>query len=318
MPLQSKVNDMLMEILIHRVLARADTSTFMDEAALDKLLQEVGEGLGFKVRLESYHFAEVNTLKEALDIKAFLFIGYYFYLEDGQLKVVSDVPRSLAQMPYPSQAWVEKDHELLLAEAMRLGSTYMSQGVYPREAKAAQEAYQLEALELIDRAIKANNGKDVEEVSLRFAVGAGPHGPESEASLFGLRKAVERSVEELWLEEEPLPSTSTFIEGDWADEVEKEEERRGADRPTDLTDRFKKLSVPKKAVPTHPVTWKNWGRKPPTAVWGPPKPARQQRTTMLEREPRAQTNLRRGKILMEESDEEWFDDSYLEYDEDVY
>lgn len=318
MPLQSKVNDVLMDIMIDRTLSRANEATFVSESSLDALLQDVGKGMGFSVRLESYTRLPVRTIKEAIGLQPFLFVGYYFYTEEGQVRVVADLPRSMAQMPYPSQTWVKKDLELELAEAMRLGSIYMSQGIYPEEARAAQNAYKEQALLLIEKAIR-NHG-DVENVSLRFAVGTGPHGPDAEASLSGLKKALEKPLEELWLAPQELASTSTFISnpGDWYDDLLEEEKVRGADRPLDLTEQTKKLYVRQKAVPTHPPTWENWGRPPPTAVWGPPKAPKQQTYKTVGYTTKGKGHTTRiGKVLPEEDEEEWFDDYDSDY-EDMY
>lgn len=315
MPLQSKVNDVLMDVMINRTLKKGTDATWTDAEKLDELLQEVGEGMGFKVRLESHTVCKGETLKECLEDNPFLFVGYYFYTEDNKVKVVADLPRSMAQMPYPSQAWVKKEHELEVLEAMRLGSIYMSQGIYPKEGQAAQEAFRLTVEEMLESLV--NNGKDTVDESLLFAVSGDVHGPTPIPSLSGLLAAVRKPLEDLWDEGPEMEEThSEFLNGSWAADVEREERERGADRPVDLTHGVKPLPIRHKPIPTHPATWDNWGRPPPTAVWGPDKPPKQRFS--LEKHARPLRNTRIGKVLPDEESEGFMsdlddDDMYDEY-----
>lgn len=314
MPLQSKVNDVLMDVMITRTLERGTDDDWLDPERLDALLQDVGGGMGFSVRLESYTVSNAGTLKEALAENPFLFIGYYFYTEEGKVRVVADLPRSMAQMPYPSQAWVKKEHELEVLEAMRLGSVYMSQGIYPSEGRQAQEAFKLTVEEMLEDVIRKYG--DVHDDSLLFAVSGDVHGPAPIASLSGLLAAIRRPLEPLWEKEPEMVGTSEFLTGDWATEVEREERERGADRPRDETAGIKPVAIRHKAVPTHPATWENWGRPPPTAVWGPNKPPKQR--FRLEKTAAPLRNTRIGKVLPDD-ESEYFgsdlddDDEYDEY-----
>lgn len=316
MPLQSKVNDVLMDVMISRTLRKGSEADWLDAERLDGLLQEVGGGMGFSVRLESYTACEASTLKEVLVKHPFLFIGYYFYTEDDKVRVVADLPRSMAQMPYPSQAWIKKDYELEVLEAMRLGSIYMSQGIYPMEGSKAQEAFRLTVEKQLEEVIDKQK-TEVYDESLLFAVSGDVHGPAPIPSLSGLLAAVRRPLTQLWdrSEEPELESVSEFISGDWATEVEREEVARGADRPWDMTPSVKPVPIRHKATPTHPATWENWGRPPPTAVWGPDKPPRQR--FRMEKTSAPMRNTRIGRVLPDEDSEGFMSD--LDEDEyDVY
>jgi len=185
--------------------------------------------------------------------------------------VVADLPRSMAQMPYPSQSWVKKDHELKILEAMRLGSIYMSQGIYPARARKAQETFQMLVEHNLEKVIEKFG--DVHDDSLMFAVSGDVHGPEAIPSLTGLLAAIRRPLSTLWDPE--LPGASVFVKLDWAGEVEREERERGADRPVDESARYPAKPLGHAAKPTHPATWDNWGRPPPTAVWTAPKAPKQ-------------------------------------------
>lgn len=313
MPLQSKVNDVAMDIMIQRTLSKGTSEDFLDEHRLDELLQQVGGGMGFAVRLESYTVCNSATLKEALLENPFLFIGYYFYTEEERVRVVADLPRSFAQLPYPSQAWIKKDHEMAVLEAMRLGSIYMSQGIYPEEGRAAQEAFKLTVEQMLEDVIRKYG--DVQDDSLLFAVSGDVHGPAPIASLTGLLAAVRRPLSALWDWEPPMVAESELLYGAWADDVEREELERGADRPADLTPSVRPVAIKHKPVPTHPATWDNWGRPPPTAVWGPDKAPRQR--FRVEKVSGPMRNARIGKVLPDDDSEGFMsdldDDEYEEY-----
>lgn len=311
MPLQSKVNDMAMDIMIHRTLSKGTEEDFLEPGRLDALLQKVGGGMGFAVRLESYSAIDSATLKRALSVIPFLFVGYYFYTEDDKVRVVADLPRSFAQMPYPSQAWVKKDHELEVLEAMRLGSIYMSQGIYPSEGAKAQEAFKMTVESMLEEVIRKHG--DVQDGSLLFAVSGDVYGPAPVASLKGLLAAIQRPLAELWDSESPMESESELLYGEWEDEVRREEKARGADRPADLTSNVKPVPVRHKPVPTHPATWNNWGRPPPTAVWGPDKPPKQR--FRMEKITSTSRNARIGKVLPDEDSEGFMSDLDEEYEE---
>lgn len=305
MPLQSKVNDMLMDVLINRVLARDCADT---EEGWDAAIGSVGADLGFSVRVEQYVRLPASSIVEVLEQRPFLFVGYYFHVRGGQVAVCTDVPRTLAQMPYPGLKWMKTDKELEVMEAMRLGSMLLSAGIPPLPLEHMFAAWRETALKYIDRATEK---EDVTDERLAWAVGESPLGPAMVPSLRGLAVVLRRDPRKLWLEKEPeLPGTSVMVYGSWADEVEMAEEEAiravggfVAPAPAALP-RPTPLGAPNRA--THPATAANDGRPPPTAVWGPPKQPRFRSPF----EPRRKA--RRGRVLPEEEPEEWFDDEDLE------
>lgn len=313
MPLQSKVNDMLMDVMITRALKGGDPE--WSEAEWDVHLRKVGSELGFEVRVEQFCDLEAETLVEALEQRPFLFVGYYFHIRNGQVMVCCDLPRTLSQMPYPGLKWMKTDKELLTMEAMRLGSMYLSAGVPPAAYQRAFNAWRDAALGLISRALALAG--DVTDERLRWAVGEAVHGPAVEPSLKGLYAAVQRDPRALWLEKEKeLPSTSELVPLTWADEVEEEEAEERAQlgipaRPAAYPGRLAPAALKPAAKPTHPVTARNDGRPPPWKVWAPAKPPR-----MREGTTRVKRVARRGRVVVEEeSEEEWYSD---DSDEEVY
>jgi len=289
-PLQSKVNDMLMDVMIKRLLAMEGIETWVrNRERLDQAIQSVGRGLGFSVRLEDHDAHAVPTIREALRIKPFLFVGYYFHVRGGEVLVYADVPRAMAQLPYPNLKWMEDRGEVAVMEAFRLGSTVINMGVPPACLDKSHEALVEHVCTLVQGALKrekSEGGVDAER--MRWAVQDNPFGELLEPSLKGLLRALRKDPRHLWqnpetthraivsriragLEEEPAS---------WADLVEEEEretlEQLGARalavRARRLEPVQARLLLPK--PPTHPATMANDGRPPPTARWGPNKESR--------------------------------------------
>lgn len=273
MPLQSKVNDMLMDVMIRRTLASLKGHTEADVAAA---VERAGEDMGFSVRLEQYSSAWGETqLASVLERTPFLFIGYYFWAQQGTVAAHCDVARTLAQVPYPSVGWKTARGELELAEAMRLGSISMNLGVPPPNLRAAFAAFREGAVALVERALSVYG--DVEDGRLRWAVQENPWAAEALPNLRGLLDALQRPTEVLWARQE-LPHEVRFVPiGSWADEVDAEEAeavgRMGIREEARLRPPARvgvyPVLLPSPPIPTHPATGRNDGRPPPTAVWGP-------------------------------------------------
>jgi len=279
MPLQSKRNDVLMDVMINRTLRRLE-GTEADEETVAEVVAAVGRGLGFAVKLEQYGSRSAESLQDALQQQSFLFIGYYFHVRGGEVRVHADVPRTLAQVPYPSVKWYQKDGERTVMETMRLGSIALGLGLPSPELDEAFGEFRLAALELLDRVI-AEFGDRTDE-SLRWAVAESPFGPDTAPSLKGLQRALQKDAGLLWLYKEPeLPHTSIFLEParSWADlTLEEEAEMAQAlggviARPGENLS-VRRVALPSGRVPTHPVTVGNDGRPPPTVVWAPDRAPR--------------------------------------------
>lgn len=313
MPLQSKVNDMLMDVMINRVLALRQEGK--DEVWWDGVIKQVGTDMGFVVKVEQFASIRAPDLRAALEQVPFLFIGYYFHVKGGVVNVYTDLPRTMGQMPYPSQKWIKEGRDVLVLEAMRLGSMFMSAGIPPYVLEPAHEAWQKSVVALLDEALRYG---DVNDEKLRWAVQNDVFGPAVASSLSGLRAAVLRDPKELWMEEEKEMATATsqlyvpLEGGSWADQVELEDlEAIGrvvtvpVGRPLPLP-----LFLKLKPIPTHPITWRNVGRPAPTAVWGPDKPKRR-------------IPVRYGRVLADDEVSERFvgrygpEDTYSEYDPSV-
>jgi hypothetical protein len=277
MPLQSKVNDVLMDVLITRVVERVREEAQYGEQAVDETIKAEGTKLGFTIRVEQFWRGKARTLVDALDQQPFLFIGYYFHYLDGRVVVAADLPRTLAQVPYPSQKWHKSRGELLVKEAMRVGCIALNLGIPPAAAQAAVSNFRAEAIALIKRALRLPGG-DEPDPKLRWAIQASAWAEVPEPSLSGLLRALERTPESLWDVAPALPTPRQLATA-WADIIEEEENARAAEvfaslwRPAQV-ERVAAVRLRAGVETTHPATLSNDGRQPPTAVWQPDRPPR--------------------------------------------
>jgi len=280
MPLQSKVNDVLMDVMIHRTLESLEGGELTEER-IAAAVETEGSAMGFKVKLEQMWSGRVESLREALELRPFLFIGYYFHSRAGEVRVCADIPRTMAQLPFPTLKWSKTKQELKVVEAMRLGSIYLNLGMPTRDLEPMFDVFRGQAVGLLEEVI-AEFG-DQQNDRLRWAVQEVPWGAPTLPSLSGLLSAVKRDPRFLWVSRErELPSSSQFLMPSgvptWADEVEEEEEEEavaaGSTSQRPAQRRVVAVPINIGAAPTHQVSSRNDGRPPPTAVWAPDKPAR--------------------------------------------
>lgn len=280
-PLQSKVNDMLMDIMITRALAELKGAT---ESEVGDVLKRVGDEMGFVVRIEQYQAAWGETeIRHMLQRQPFLFIGYNFWADDaGRVFCYCDVPRTFSQIVTPSVGWKRAKGEFELAEAMRLGSIAMNFGMPPPQLMLAFETFKSRAKDLVSRQL-AVRGDSVDE-RLRWAVQENPFAAAAEPNLSGLLRVLNRPAAALWASPE-LPATVTWVPltESWAEQMDREDQDvlvelgispTALERPVPLT--VRPIPLPTPRATTHPATSANAGRPPPTAIWGPPRPRREQ------------------------------------------
>lgn len=309
MPLQSKVNDMLMEVFLRRLCAR---SAVADRAALDDSIKREGAALGFDVRLEDWVRVRAGSLREALTVSPFLFVGYYFHVLEGEVTVYADVPRALAQMPYPAGGFVPERSVLRVLEAARLGNVFLSLGEPPACLEASHEALRAYVLTVLEAAREAAAGVAGDRV--RQAILESPFGEQAEPSVAGLMRAVARPARLLWRKAEPLRVRLARNLSEeplsWADEVDREEADEAASvglvlgRPAARAVAAAAVRWDR-PVPTHPVTRRNDGRPPPTVVWGPPKAPRERAVASTARGRRRDgIAAREFQEMLEEEDED--------------
>lgn len=316
MPLQSKVNDLLMDVLINRSLH--DLTGVTTEAEADAVLQKVGADMGFVVRVEQYYASQAAGVREMLVDRPFLFIGYYFHNLGGDVLVHADLPRTFAQVPYPALKWTRAGNETWATEAMRLGSIALTMGIGTAAVQPAIDAFRRGAKALLEKVI-ADGKATVDTERLRWAVQENPWGPQVQPSLEGLMRALERDPLQLWKYGEPeLPGLSTLIPLSWADQVDVDEQTKASEEGSNVNRPaaapVKGVPIPPRAVPTHPVSLRNDGRPPPTAVWGPDKKPTPRPAETLGRRSRAANPRRDAFLAVEDSSSSTDSDWGLDYD----
>lgn len=268
MPLQSKVNDALMDVMIRRAVEGLRSSLEEDVAAA---VASAGASMGFVVKLEQYWRGwGVDSVREALASRPFLFLGYYFHVREDLVQVHCDLPRTLAQVPYPSTKWVAQKGQLLAMEAMRLGSIALNMGIPTVELGDAFAMFRAEAARLVREAIQTFG--DLVDPKLRWAVQENPFTTSTEPSLKGLLRALDRSPHELW-SKPGYDADIRTTEISWADEVEEAEladARALGVNPNALLRPAAASYVPRPLPPGRssvpPVTVGNHGRYPALRV----------------------------------------------------
>lgn len=313
-PLQSKVNDVLMDVMIRRLLLRLRPELEEEdhfrgcEYRIEKAVEEVGASMGFSVRLEQCGYVHGN-IRSYLYTHPFLFIGYYFHQRHNYGKaagVQCDLPRTMAQAVYPTLKWEATKEDLELTEAMRLGSIAMNLGIPTWEDSEAVEEFRRGALDLLARVLRSRG--DHADARLRWAVQENPFsGVAVEASLSGLFRALTEQTTVFWLEPRPVLAAPSVQLSTWADEVEAEEAeaagRIDLSRPAGQRVRAAPLVMGR--APTHPATMANDGRPPPTAIWHAPRPPRAP-LEIRGANPRARRYRRQAVLVAEDSEEEEF------------
>lgn len=269
MPLQSKVNDVLMDLFIRRLLdamvrkMEGGFSPMEWTSVLDEFIKNIATGMGFKVRLEDCFFEQVEFVRDMLRLHPFKFIGYYLYVNvEGVVVPFVDLPRFMGQVVYPNSMFEKQKVKFKTMEAVRLASVLLSVGVPPPALLPAfnrARAYVAGLLEGLE------DGPEIRKYFVdNPAAGLGDAIHDAIASADGLRSALLRDWTYIWCGPALLPSRSELLALDVID-------FRPAREPT----------LPEE--PTHPATMANLGRPPPTVVWGPDKPKKVHVETIRER-----------------------------------
>lgn len=278
LPLQSKVNGVVMGVAIERVFKRLDRlqeegSTFT-QAEVSRELAFVGRGMGISIKLEQYSLTPLRPSEERQPVRAalrrapFLYLGYNFYCEDGRVGVYADMPRTMAQLRYPSLTWVDSAQEMRRMEASRLAATVLSWGEPTRALTPAFDAARKAARKLV--ATEINKNGDWEDSRLRWATQLSAQlGPDVPiGSLRALALALDQPYADFWQggDVDISPASS-------------EREEEGVFTVLSLPEAGVALPsaasmAPPAALPSRKPTYKTAGRNPPTKVFAPALPPR--------------------------------------------
>lgn len=230
-PLQSVINDVIMEIYmsrLHVILKRngcfsGDSAITVEsrKAAVSKSIIEAGDSLALTVRLEEYFDDSGSSeedvylgisgqvlretygpIKAALFKRPFLFLGYYLYFdyESKQVLPYIDIARSLAQRATPSEKWVTPPGMFEMMETGRLASIIVGSGIPPHWLREAHEAQRAFIIARLEHVISIYRNVIVDD-KLRWASGADAMVvDEIEPSVKGLLKVFKEDRDRsLWL-----------------------------------------------------------------------------------------------------------------------
>lgn len=148
MPLQSLVNDMIMNVFMSRLvsLAKAElgVSDLSDErrtfncsrahfdAWVPNAIERVGATMCFEARVDEKLLSHALTMRGALVKSSLLYVGYNFYTRaDGLVLPFIDLPRAMAQWVYPNTSYTREKARFKISEWIRLGATMLGWGVPP-------------------------------------------------------------------------------------------------------------------------------------------------------------------------------------------
>jgi len=303
-PLQSKVNDVLMDCFCQRIvrMTKAQGPTTHDEML--SLVQAEAEKVGFVAKLEffraytegesyplpsSYSVADFTdapggedattvvfdgTLKHAFMLDWPPFLGYRLYYFKNSCRVYGDPARFLPRIRYPHAPFSGKREDFQVSEALRLGQIYLNTGFPPPEYARAHLLLAQDVARQLQEVLDHIGNKSVD--AYRTNLEDNPFGVELKSDIAGVLEAVRSKPKELWLmrkhyEEEKLapPPGSVGASANWAEEAyEADNELRTLyglpSLPVGEASIDRILSFARNLPPQHPATLDNDGRPPPT------------------------------------------------------
>jgi len=200
--LQSKVNDVLSEILWERLTLSIYRSGVLKREAppereeLNAIFIKECTKMGFRGRLESFDVVRCQTVRDFVRAKPTLYLGYYLHYrqELDRVVVFADPARTCAQIRYPTTRFVKGIANFQLAERIRVASTILGMGIPPEGQEVAFGALVTYAREGL---------KDVPDglnlPSMTWLLSQVEGGPEKEKDVAGLKSALGR-IHQIWLE----------------------------------------------------------------------------------------------------------------------
>jgi hypothetical protein len=223
MPLQSKVNDILMDVVVQRIIGALSRTPEITEEVVSAVVQQEGRNLGLKIRLECYDAHHgVQSIKEALEHKPFLFVGYYFHVRNGVVVPYLDIPRALSRLPYNSSFdWMERTaHQA--RTAIRIGGLVLSMGIPPYEQEVAFSKLVAAARFLLSRVLDTMSVRKEVEFQVNRLSHVSDLVKYSVRDVKGLLDAISASkINSIWLDPTELPQVG--YHESWADATDAEE-----------------------------------------------------------------------------------------------
>lgn len=213
MPLQSEVNDTLMECLLRRLAKRS----WHGKEQLRAEIAEVGAEVGFQIRLEDHFMAtykaDEQPVRSLLQRRPFLYLGYYLYMDEETERIAAclDIPRFFAGGAYLSGGYVEKA-AVGPKVALALAGYTLSFGVPPPFFRESWEVLQSRAVAALQQVGDRLTDGEIEAEVARHVYAGLPR----IADLKGLVAAVSKDPREIWMGVMAPPVEVPL--GAWADE----------------------------------------------------------------------------------------------------
>jgi len=181
-------------------------------AFVEWTVPEVGATLGLDMRIDDYdaiyysgekplwddrgevdpvateYFGLLNLLEKI----PFKYVGYMFFVVNGRVCVVCDLPRSIAGILYPNKTWIE-EKTFKPCEAIRVASTVLQMGSLPPRASIAAKVHVQAMLETYKKEVE-NLPPDEARDMLYFGSVAPK---DTVASIDGLSKAID-DLDNIW------------------------------------------------------------------------------------------------------------------------
>lgn len=285
LPLQSKVNGVIMGVAIRRLFAELrrlnQNGTPLSEEIVARAIKKVGDGMGLVVRLEQFVRVELRSTQAerapvsyALSQTKFLYLGYHFYNEAGVVCGHADMARTIAQMRYPALGWVAEKEQLHGLEVGRLAATFLAWGRPTRDLRPAFDAIRAHLLDSLAKILAQGGNIENPKLVWNTQMSAlmapeemedGTEDKDARASLKGLYRTLSRSYDDLWLQDSDEVST--------ASEFSDEEQEETSFLPPASSTSLDLVKFIKKA-PSRAPTKKTAGRNPNTKVFAPALPPR--------------------------------------------
>jgi len=253
-PLQSKVNDGFMTAFIFELFEEFEKAATRNAAPyrlipetedeLNEVIQQVGAGLGLKVKLESFSLGEgAMSVREAVRRTPFKFCGYHVHVArlvdheetERECAVVAfDLPRMMSRIRTSGVKWLQ-DKEFFVAERLRVAAMVLQMGVPPMELAGAFDfctRYALAGLaELPDQGLQLAPGVLAQAVQADVHGGVAHDLPNTVA---GLRRAFDADrLLRMWLAPQQRPEPA-WVPADGAVRLRFELPRRGPPLSRDL------------------------------------------------------------------------------------
>jgi len=203
--LQSKRNDVIMDIVCQRLKRRFDLDaiSFLDREEFDHQCRKVADELSLELRVEDFVGGKRGeSVSQILSRTSIKFIGYGIHYLDGEYVPVIDLARALRQLPYPGTLWEANNHAFEAQEAVRIAQIVANFGIPPLGWERPLDVARAKALAFLMSAREKVRDRQV------LVEGNSAFGLNLPGTLGGMIKFLSTPFAELWRKTRILKSPS--------------------------------------------------------------------------------------------------------------